>query len=235
MKITTVMFDLDGTLLPMNQDEFIQSYLTRMGAYLAPLGYDPQQLVSAIWNSTMKMVANDGSRTNEEVFWNSFCSIYGDDARNDEWKFDEFYQRDFCNVRRSCGFSPRAREVIDLVKGRGLRAVLATNPIFPAVATESRIRWAGLEREDFELCTTFENSRYSKPNPDYYRSIMKQLNVRPEECLMVGNDVEEDMIAAELGCRVFLLTDCLIAKSGVDISRYPNGGFDELIRTIELL
>ena len=45
---------------------------------------------------------------------------------------------------------------------------------------------------------------------------------------MVGNDVGEDMIAADLGMKVFLVKDCLINKSDDDISKYPNGSFDEL-------
>jgi FMN phosphatase YigB (HAD superfamily) len=61
---------------------------------------------------------------------------------------------------------------------------------------------------------------------------MAQLSVSPDECLMVGNDVGEDMIASELGSSVFLLTDCLINKESVDISIYPNGNFDTLLNYI---
>ena len=111
--------------------------------------------------------------------------------------------------------------------------MLATNPLFPAVATESRIRWAGLQKEDFELVTTYENSKHCKPNPDYYRDIIEEIGVRPEECLMVGNDVNEDMIAESLGMKVFLLTDCLINKEEKDITVYPNGDFGKLIQFIE--
>ena len=35
--ITTVLFDLDGTLLPMDQDRFVQSYIGRMAKKLAPM------------------------------------------------------------------------------------------------------------------------------------------------------------------------------------------------------
>lgn len=52
---------------------------------------------------------------------------------------------------------------------------------------------------------------------------------------MVDNDVGEDMIAEELGMRVFLITDCLINKDGVDISRYPNGTFEDLREYISKL
>ena len=110
--------------------------------------------------------------------------------------------------------------------------MLATNPIFPSIATESRIRWAGLEPEDFELYTTYENTGYCKPNPDYYRDILNKLKLQPEDCLMVGNDVTEDMIAASVGMDVFLLTDCMINKEQKDISVYPHGNFEQLMAYI---
>lgn len=117
----------------------------------------------------------------------------------------------------------------------GFRVALATNPIFPAVATESRVRWAGLEPDDFELYTTYENSKFCKPNPGYYSEIIKKLKCSAEECLMVGNDVTEDMIAEKLGMKVFLLTDCLINKENKDITSYPCGSFDELIEYVNSL
>lgn len=119
------------------------------------------------------------------------------------------------------------------VKEMGLRVALATNPIFPAVATESRIRWAGLEPEDFELYTTYENIGFCKPNPDYYLEIAKRLGVRPEQCLMVGNDVTEDMVAKTIG--IFLLTDCLINKERKNIAEYPRGSFIQLMQYIDTL
>ena len=124
---------------------------------------------------------------------------------------------------------------MDTVKACGLRTALATNPIFPAMATERRIAWAGLSPSDFELVTTYENSRHCKPNLEYYRDIMQALGVCPEECLMVGNDVGEDMIAQTLGCRVFLLTNDLINPKNVDISVYPHGSYQELIDFIKNL
>ena len=90
------------------------------------------------------------------------------------------------------------------------------------------MEWAGLSAEDFERYTTYENSCYCKPNPAYYEEILRGQGLVPEECIMVGNDVREDMIAETLGMKVFLLTDCLINKDGADISRYPRGSFGEL-------
>lgn len=235
MKITTVLFDLDGTLLPMDMNEFIKAYFGGLARRLAPLGYEPQKLVDSIWQGTAAMVKNDGKTTNEERFWQGFETAYGKPARQDEEHFVAYYREDFDKVRTSCGYTPAARKIVDTVKACGLRTALATNPIFPAMATERRIAWAGLSTSDFELYTTYENSRFCKPNPDYYLDVMQSLGVCPEECLMVGNDVAEDMIAQTLGCRVFLLTDCLINPKGADISVYPNGSYDDLIAFIQNL
>lgn len=235
MRITTVLFDLDGTLLPMDMDRFVNAYFKGLAAKLAPLGYDPNALIDAIWKGTAAMVCNDGSRSNEEVFWELFCSIFGKDARKDEPAFAEFYRTDFQKVQAICGFAPEAREVIELVKSLDLRAVLATNPIFPAIATESRMAWAGLSPADFECYTTYENSSYCKPNPAYYQEILTKLNVKAEECIMVGNDAAEDAAAAKLGIPVFLLTDCLINKGNIDISQFPHGGFPALMEYIRRL
>lgn len=233
--ITTVFFDLDGTLLPMDQEVFLQAYLGGLAAKMAPYGYDPQLLVKSIWKGTGAMVMNDGSVRNDEAFWKTFSAIYGRDTRVDEPVFDEFYRVEFQNVQKSCGFDSRAAEVIREIKAGGRKVVLATNPLFPAIATHSRAKWAGLDPEDFEWITTYENSYHCKPNPDYYREILDKLGLQAEECLMVGNDVGEDMIAETLGMKVFLLTDCLINKDNVDISRYPNGSFPELLDYIRSL
>lgn len=230
--ITTILFDLDGTLLPMDQEVFVKSYLGLLAQKMAPYGYQSEQLIRALWAGTGAMVKNDGSALNEAVFWKVFAGILGEDVLNDKPLLDEFYRVDFQQARSSCGFDPRAAEAIGQIKAMGFRVALATNPLFPSVATRSRIRWAGLEPEDFELVTTYENSRFCKPNVDYYREILGKLEVSPDRCLMVGNDVGEDMIAETLGMRVFLLTDCLINREQKDISAYPHGSFPELLEYI---
>ena len=235
MPITTVLFDLDGTLLPMDQDVFVKEYFGRIAGKLAPQGYEPKRLVDTIWRGTGAMVKNDGSKSNEEAFWEVAVSVYGDQIVKDKHFFDEFYETEFDEIKAVCGYHPAAAGIVHNLKEKGLRVALATNPIFPARATQWRIRWAGLTPEAFDLCTTYENSCYCKPNLDYYRNILVQLKVSAEECLMVGNDVQEDMIARELGMQVFLLTDCLINKTGTDISVYPHGGFNTLAQYLEAL
>ncbi len=228
MSIKAVMFDLDGTLLPMDQEEFIQAYFSRLAVKLASHGYKPKDLINAIWAGTQAMVCNDGSKTNEQAFWDCFCGIFGEQARSDETLFRDFYETDFQRVASVCKPAEVAYHMVNFVTQNGFRAILATNPIFPAIATESRIRWAGLQPEQFEIYTTYENCRYCKPHLNYYRDILAQAGLQPEECIMVGNDVGDDMVAAQLGCPVFLLTNCLINTNNEDIRRYPHGSWSDL-------
>lgn len=233
MKIKAVLFDLDGTLLPMEQDVFAMAYFKSISAKLAAYGYDQKQLIDTILKSTYAMVKNTGEKTNEDVFWNVTASIYGDKILTDKPIFDEYYENDFDDLKRFCGFNPKAAETVRKIKEMGCKTAVATNPVFPKKAIECRIKWAGLSPEDFEFYTTYDSINFCKPQPQYYNAVAKRIGVDACECLMVGNDVGDDMPSQNTGMQVFLLTDCLINKSGEDISKYPNGSFDDLIEYIK--
>ena len=230
--IKTILFDLDGTLLPMDQKKFVKAYFGSLAKRLAPYGFEPESLSAGIWAGMAAMVKNDGKVLNEVRWWESFDAGFGEKAKKSRGDLEAYYKEDFGGVRHSCGHNPQAKEAVDALKSRGLRLVLATNPVFPATATEQRVGWAGLETSDFELITTYDNSHYCKPNPDYYREILAKIGAKAEECMMVGNDVDEDMIAETLGMKVFLLTYDVLNKHEKDISVYRKGGFDELLEYI---
>ena len=233
MAVTTVFFDLDGTLLPMDQEVFVKDYISRLCAYLAPHGYDPQKVSEALWIATQAAVKNDGTVGNDKRFWDAFAALLGDGVLQMESVFDDFYREEFPKVQKSVGFNPKSREVISWLKSRGIRCVLATNPVFPGVATYQRIGFAGLDKADFAYVTVFENSSFCKPDPAYYREIMAKLGLTAEECLMVGNDAHEDVAAQEAGLEVFLLTDCLINSKNADLSAIPQGDFAALQAWLE--
>lgn len=235
MKITTVLFDLDGTLLPMDLTVFTKAYLGALAGYLAGYGYEPKKLADSILAGTGEMLKNGGEATNETVFWNKMTEIYGEGILLDNPRFEAFYRDEFDKVRCVCGYDERAAESVHKIKEMGLTVVLATNPLFPSIATEKRIAWTGLMPQDFAYFTSYENSSFCKPNLNYYREIINKLGIDPKKTLMVGNDVDDDMVAEKLGMSVFLLTDNLINKDGKNISAYPNGSFDELIEYLKTL
>lgn len=236
MAIKAVLFDLDGTLLPMDQGQFLKGYFGLLTEKMVKCGYDAATFMKALLSGTDAMVANDGTKTNEELFWEVFGGFYTKEALPPISLFDEFYEKDFPKTRAFCGFDDRPKKIVRAVKEKGLVSVLATAPAFPAIATETRMGYVGLEPSDFVLYTTYENSTYCKPSEGYYREVAAKIDCAPEECLMVGNDVTDDMEpATAVGMKVFLLTDCLINKNSADISIYPNGGYDELLQFIKAI
>ena len=228
MSTKCILFDMDGTLLPMDAGTFARCYFKLLTKKMLPHGYEPDDIIAGINAGITAMQPNDGSRPNAEVFWEQFARTTGERVQEDRALFDDFYYVEFQRISSSCGFNPRAKETIELCKELGYRVAIATEPIFPLIAMESRLRWAGIEPTSVELITSYETSTYCKPELGYFREVAERLGVRPEECAMVGNDVGEDMAAEELGMKVFLLTDCLINKEDVDIDRWPNGGYGKL-------
>lgn len=107
MKQKTVLFDLDGTLLPMDQDAFTKGYFTLLVQKLAPHGYDPAALVDNIWAGTAVMVANDGTRTNEEAFWSKLVHIYGEKCGRTSPYSMPSTGRSFSRPRRSAAKTPK--------------------------------------------------------------------------------------------------------------------------------
>jgi len=233
MRINTILFDLDGTLLPMDQNEFTDIYFAELIKACAE-GYDPKLFVKGIWAGTMAMVENDGSMTNRERFMKVFASLLGEEVRLREQRFDRFYANEFELAKRAVRQNPVILEFVELLKRKGYALALATNPVFPLVATLARIRWANLRAEDFMVITTYENSRFCKPNPNYFLcDVLGKIGKRPEECLMVGNDVEADMGAGALGMETYLITNCLENPNEVDISKYRHGRYEDFLEFVK--
>lgn len=123
---------------------------------------------------------------------------------------DQFYEHDFRCLQDGITADDNARAAVDWAFRHGCEVVIATNPIFPEKATRERLRWAGVGDFPYRLVTTYENMHFCKPRLEYYQEILERIGHRPEECLMVGNDVEEDLVAAELGLKTYLVTDFLL-------------------------
>lgn len=233
--INTILFDLDGTLLPIKQESFINAYFGEIVKRFAPHGYSKDQLINSIWAGTKEMIKNDGSRTNYDAFWDKFSELLGKDILKLVPEFESFYQNEFHNVQNLVPQGYSVRGLLDELKDMGFTLVLATNPIFPRVAAVSRLSWIGATMDDFAYVTTMENSHYCKPNIDYYKDLLKTIGKAPEECLMVGNNAIEDMCISSLGCKVFLMMENLENEKSEDITIYPQGGVDELFDYIKYL
>lgn len=230
--IKNYLFDLDGTLLPLDEELFIKHYFGLLSQKFMELKLNPEIMIKKLWAGTKAMIENDGKNSNEKVFWDVF---YPEADNQEELKkaLEEFYQTVFEDVKISSAKSPYSRKIIDLLKARNMNIVLATNPVFPLIATKKRINWAGLHHDDFLHITSYENSNFAKPSINYYEMILKRMNFLPEETIMIGNDSLEDMVAMGLGVKTYLVTDCLNNKNDIDINQFENGSLKDLYEKIK--
>ena len=231
--LKAVLFDLDGTLLPMDLEAFVKGYLELLREKMDSLGHDGAKIVAAIWKGTGVMAENDGSATNEAAFRRCFDACFPENHDELMDDVEEFYNVDFIRAKSLCSFDPEAAKAVSELKAIGLRCALATNPYFPRIATHMRLGWAGLRPEDFELITTYENSSFSKPNPGYFAEVANSLGLHPEECLMVGNDTLEDAAAMKLGMDFFLITPFMIDRKNLDLDKVPHGSFPDLVAYVK--
>ena len=229
-----ILFDLDGTLLPMVQDEFVKFYMPLLAkSYIsAGVRVDPRAFIGAVWQGYEAMVKNDGSRTNREAFWSYMEDLLPLSTEESEKLALDFYANDFNQAVKSTSPSPYADKIVKAARARGIHTYLATNPVFPRCATMNRIRWAGMDARDFELITTYEDYSYCKPNVEYFRTILNELGLDPEECLMVGNDVEEDLVIRDRGVKTYLVTDTMENRKNLPIQTDCMGTLEELFQVV---
>ncbi len=204
------LIDLDGTLLPMDTPAFMCAFVTHIGEYCAAeLGMDATALSELIWHATAGILAEKNPHaSNADVFWARFeahCRLPRGAA---ETIFARYYQGHFSVLAEKCSLQPLAQDLLRMLKERGYVLAVATNPIFPRVALEERLRWAGLSPGDFSYISDYHNSHSAKPNESYYEEILHALRADARQSVMIGNDATDDIIPARrLGMRCYFVTD----------------------------
>jgi FMN phosphatase YigB (HAD superfamily) len=201
--IQAILFDLDGTLLDNDMELFLPPYFRMLSARMAHI-LPPEPFIAQLLAATDAMLTNDGRMTNAEAFAAAFYPLDGRPREEVEPIFFEFYTHDFPALRAYTRRKPEARAVVQQALDAGCDVAVATNPVFPAVAVEQRLEWAGVGDLPFRLVTSFENSRATKPNLLYFQQILETIGQAPGASLVVG-DEDMDMVAAHLGCPTFLV------------------------------
>lgn len=231
----TLLFDLDGTLLPNDIDVFVSEYTKALAGKVAHL-VEPQKFVQQLLSSTYLMVKNkERDKINQDVFLEDFFQGIGMSQDDLMPIFDQFYANDFAKLKDYTQPNPNVKRMLENAFAKGLEVVVATNPVFPLTAIEQRLDWAGVAKFPYKLITSYEKMHFCKPNPEYYEEILNLIQRTPAECLMIGNDVEEDLIAQKVGLKTFLVEDCLICRSGQEFYTDYQGTLDDLESFIDNL
>ncbi len=205
--IQAILFDLDDTLLTNPMESFLPAYfqaLTEKVSHLVPQDDFLQHLMRA----TQQVIADtDPRQTNRDVFWAAFLPAVELSADDLLPLLEDFYANDFPRLRKYTARRPEARDIVQQAFDRGYDVAIATNPLFPRQAILHRLEWAGVIDFPYALITSYEDMHFTKPHAAYYQEIADCIGHAPEACLMVGDDVENDIEpAAESGMRTFWIT-----------------------------
>lgn len=223
-----ILFDLDGTLLPMDTEAFVHHYMQAIVPHVKDF-LPPDKFLKVLWEATNTMIENvDPNLTNEEVFTDYFVEKSGIN-RSDIWPtFDKFYEEHFPLLKKHTSPTTLSKEIVKIAKEQGYHVVIATNPVFPKAAIHERLNWLELIDFPFDMVTVYEESHYCKPQPNYFKEILDTLGVKPEDGIMIGNDIQEDMVASKLGMKTYLVTDYIIDRGSPNYQIDQKGTLEEL-------
>lgn len=233
--IDTVMFDLDGTLLPVDTDKMIMDYFEAISKKISA-HFEPSFFQNALFTACMDMINNlEPDKTNEEAFFDSFLKKVPYPKEKLMTIFNDFYENDYKNLGLGVCKNEYVKMSVELLKEKGYDIVLATNPIFPDTAIKERLRWAGLDHTYFSFITSYETMHYCKPYIEYYKEIVYKLNKDPQNCIMIGNDVDEDLVSSSIGFKTFLVDEFMINRSSKDISTIDHGNYKDMYEYVKRL
>lgn len=228
-KVRAVLFDLDGTLLGVDMQQFIPAYLDGLAVRLADLAHR-RQVARVMREAVIDILTRvDGRQTLEErmlVYLKEHLEI---PAERYQAALDAFCQENLDELHPLIQGHPLATELLAASQARGWQIVLATNPIFPRRIIDARIAWAGLDANQFTFITDYETSRHCKPHREYFHEVLDRLKLPPEACLMVGNDTQHDMAAGRAGLLTCLLTPWLIDHRETRFPADWQGSHEELL------
>ena len=228
------LFDLDGTLLPMDIDQFMHLYFQEMSKLFTNL-LPKKELVEHVMTATGAMIQDTSDTTNEMVFMKTYEQLIGNDLNEHQALWNIFYDTSYDLVQSSTKQSPQIIKAISLLKEKGYQLIIITNPLFPSKAIQKRVEWAGLSTDDFDYITSFEKNTYCKPQIGIYNEVLSTMNLEPSDCMMVGNDVQEDMIAGHLGIKTYLLKDHLLNRSDDNYQVDHEGFYDDFLAFVKAL
>ena len=207
-----ILFDLDGTMLPIDTAIFLGAYLKLLGNSFADVA-PPEVFARHVMESTMATMSDSSSElTNKEKFMQRFLPRLDKPEKELLPRFELFYREQFPLLARYAKPSPSARVLAQSALDKGYGIIMATNPVFPREAVLERMRWAGIEDLPWTHITSYEHTRYCKPNPQYYLDIVSAIDAEPSQCIHIGNDMEEDFAATRAGMPVVMVSDFLINR-----------------------
>lgn len=94
-KYCNILFDLDGTLLPIDYEKFLYIYMKDLAEKFSKEGFEGKKIIQAVMKSTAAIMNNDGKMTNCQAFWQNLSELT--DLQRDEIEpiFESYYENEY--------------------------------------------------------------------------------------------------------------------------------------------
>lgn len=232
--LQAVLFDLDGTLLQVDMQRFIPEYVEGLAEFCADLA-ERRRFTDVVLKATGALLrSQQGESSNQQLFLSAIERHLAISPDLFQQRLQHYCVEGLPALAALITPHPLVPRILRGCFERGLKVVIATNPVFPRPLVEARLAWGGMADFAFDLVTSYENCRYCKPHPGYFEDILQTLELAPVHCLMVGNDTEHDLAAKQAGIATYLLDTWMIDRGGGFKPDFQ-GGHAELCSLVEAL
>jgi FMN phosphatase YigB (HAD superfamily) len=213
--ISHVLIDMDGTLIgqpgALFHNAFILFALFRLSK-LASLG----ELMRAVKKTKEILLSNHAFASNQDAFFETLATELKV-ARNRVERFSQkFFDSDYPFICLFLHSDPDARRFVDLLHATGRHVTLATNAVFGRREIELRLQASDLYLHDFDLVTSWDIMKTTKPHSDFFTSTLRMIGANAESTVMIGNDPYYDLPAHKLGIHTLLVGPKLRIKDIAD-------------------
>ena len=228
--IKAVFLDLDNTLLHNPDRRFAAEYRALFDQHFRDaLAVD--DAASALRQAILSTVGDRPDyQTNHDLLLATLANRLARTRPQVAAALAAFYQGSYQELRALTEPIAGARQLAQCLLDQGLLVAIVTNPLYPEDAILQRIEWAGLADliPDFAFITHSECMHFAKPALAYYAETLARVGIEPDEALMVGDLVENDIAPAQaLGIHTWQVDESGLARLSARIHE-PNWREDYL-------
>ncbi|MGY3803688.1 HAD family hydrolase [Pigmentibacter ruber] len=212
---THVLLDMDGTLI--NQPGALFHNLFALGVLFRMRSFGSiSQLIKAAQKTKEILLSSHSFATNEEAFFETLASELNTSRLKIERFVSKFFDSDYPFICLFLHSDPFARKLVDLLHTSNRHITLATNAVFGRREIELRLKASDLYLHDFDLVTSWDVMKTTKPHTKFFNDTLKKIGAIPERTVMIGNDPYYDLPAHTLGIQTLLVGNKLTLKDIVE-------------------
>jgi putative hydrolase of the HAD superfamily len=189
-----VIFDLDDTLF-----DHTTSATTAVRDWVSGLGFTPTDDLIAQWFEIERRcfdawldgtVSHEGQRRRR---LREFLPLIGHPVPAGDLELDNAYEVFLTRYRRHWAAFPDARPALEIARSNGWRIGVLTNG--STLQQNSKLAAIGLAGL-MDVVSTSQSLGFSKPAAEAYHLTCEALGVEPAETLMIGDNLELDVVGA---------------------------------------